>query len=214
MEKKDKLYNQTALVGESNSGKSMSATIIAKELAPLNKIKILDLERRADLYRSKFPGVKIEKVERPYTTDKIIEEINRAKKEGFEVIIIDSASLIWKELTKAADKMSDTVKDPRRAWRKLTPKWEEYLFAVNEVDMHVITTWRVKQDSYNDNKLKVVTRDGMKGLNYDYHMVFYINDDHKAIPTKDNYDLFPNWKEPKMIDESVGKAIAKWLKEN
>ncbi len=52
---------------------------------------------------------------------------------------------------------------------------------------------------------------GNKGIKYDYHLAFVIDELHRAKIGKDNYNLFPDWKEPKMIDEEVCLKIKKFI---
>jgi hypothetical protein len=90
--------------------------------------------------------------------------------------------------------------------------------AINAAPFGIITTWKVKDVvsmvQGEAPKKKVITRGGGKALKFDYHLVFNLNEKREAMVIKDNYDLFSDWKEPKMIDKEVGLKIAKWLKEN
>lgn len=216
--KRDPIYARIAMVGESDSGKSFSSLIIAKELTTLDKVTLLDTEFRGKLYRTKFPLKECATLELPFEVEKAIAKIDECKKNGTELLIIDSATPFWNRVNAIADEMKGTVKDGRRIWAKLTPLWDSFKMAINAAPFHVITTWKVKDEiSMTPGapvKKRVDTRGGGKALKFDYHLVFSQNENREASIIKDNYDLFADWKTPKIIDAEVGKKIAKWLKEN
>lgn len=218
MENKDPIYARLAGVGESDSGKTFSSSILAQELAPLDKWVLVDTEFRGKLYRSKFPFKEIITLEPPFETEKLIEIIESCKHDGTAGLMVDSATQFWERIVEISDEMKNTVKDGRRIWAKLTPKWDAFKLAINSAPFHVITTWKVKDtmpvNAGDKPQKRVVTRGGGKGLKFDYHLVFSFNEKREAVVVKDNYDLFRDWKEPKMIDAEVGKKIAKWLMDN
>lgn len=204
------------MAGESDCGKSFSSLIIARELAPLDQWAIIGTENRSDLYRTKFPGVENFELKPPFDPEICIEKMNEfiAKKKAG--IIIDSASFFWDRMNDIAQGMKPTVKDGRQIWAKLTPRWNEFIHAINRAPCAMITTWKIKDEVVPGGppKKKVICRHGGKGLKYDYHLVFSLNENRQAMVIKDNYDLFSDWKEPKQITTETGKLIAKWLKEN
>ena len=213
---KDPIYSRIAAAGESDSGKTYSMTMLASEIVGLDRTHILDTENRAKLYRSKFPGVKIIPMSPPFLTEKI-GAILKSIPKG-DLLIIDSASLFWDQINIEAAELAPTLNNnTTRVWAKLTPKWDAFKLAIDSSQIHIITTWKMKDSVvHGKNELvkKVVTRGGGKGLKFDYHLVFMMNEKRQALVMKDNYDLFSDWKEPKMITAEVGKKIAKWLKEN
>ena len=215
---KDPIYTRIALAGESDSGKTFSASILARELAAPNKTLIVDTENRAKLYRTKFPGFQIATVEMPFDPEKLTTLLAKSKAEGIELVIVDSASFFWDRVNDIATEMESTVKDKRRIWGKLTPRWDAFKNAINNAQLHVITTWKMKDvvpaNAGDKPTRRVVVRGGGKALKFDYHLVFMMNEQRQAVMIKDNYDLFSDWKEPKQITSDTGKAIAKWLKEN
>lgn len=215
---KDPIYARIAMVGESDSGKSYSSLIISKELAPLDKTRLLDTEFRGKLYRTKFPVAEIITLDLPFDLEKAIAVIDKCKKDGTQVLHIDSATPFWERIVEISDEMKATVKDGRRIWAKLTPMWDHFKMAINAAPFHIITTWKMKDvmsaTPGGAMTKKVITRGGGKALKFDYHLVFALDENREARVVKDNYDLFSDWKEPKQIDAEVGKKIAKWLKEN
>lgn len=215
---KDPIYSRIALVGESDSGKSYSSLILAKELAASAGTRSIDTEFRGNLYRTKFPIAEIVKLELPFDVHKLIETFDVFKKNGTKLAMLDSASPFWDRINVVADEMKATVKDGRRIWAKLTPQWDAFKMAINAAPFHVITTWRVKDELSmtpgEAPKKRVVTRGGGKALKFDYHLVFSLNEKREATVVKDNYDLFSDWKTPRMITPEDGKKIAKWLNEN
>lgn len=215
---KDPIYSRIAICGESDSGKSFSSLLIAQCLAELKDVKILDTEFRGKLYRTKFPGAEIIELSLPFDLNKGIEVLQACSKNGTKVLLIDSATPFWERVVEVSDEMKATVKDGRRIWAKLTPQWDAFKMAINAAPFHIITSWKVKDVismvQGEAPKKKVVTRGGGKALKFDYHLVFNLNEKREAMVIKDNYDLFTDWREPKMIDKEVGMKIAKWLRDN
>lgn len=213
------IYARIAFCGESNSGKTMSAMILAMELASSpDKISIIDTESRAKLYRKLYPGIKIVEIKGPYDPEKMIEALQTEVKAKAEVVIIDNSSQVWEQMILHADNMALTIKNSMLIWKKLTPRWNSYINAINDAPVHVLTTYKMKdkitqQGSQIVNLGKqVVSRGGNKAIKYDYQVVFTLGDDHKATVVKDNLALFGDTP-PAMLTKEVGKKLAKWYKE-
>lgn len=212
----DPIYTRIAVAGESDSGKTYSMTMLANEIVGLDRTHILDTENRAKLYRSKFPGVKIIPIDPPFDTAKIPSILKKIP--VGDLLIVDSASLFWDQINIEAQELAPTLNNnTTRVWAKMTPKWDAFKLALDTSKLHIITTWKMKDSIVHGQQQtvkKVVTRGGGKGLKFDYHLVFMMNEKREAQVMKDNYDLFSDWKTPKMITPEIGKRIAKWLKEN
>jgi len=215
---KDPIYARIAMVGESDSGKSFSSLVIGSQLAAGDKTRLLDTEFRGKLYRTKFPIAEIITLDLPFEVSKAMEVIESCRKNGTELLIMDSCSPFWDRIVDVSDEMKATVKDGRRIWAKLTPMWDKFKMAINAAPFHIITTWKMKDvmslTPGGPATKKVITRGGGKALKFDYHLVFSLDENRQARVVKDNYDLFSDWREPKQIDAEVGKKIATWLKNN
>lgn len=214
------IYARIALCGESNSGKTYSACTVARQLASgPEKITIIDTESRAKLYRKIFPGIKIVEMRSPYDPEKMIQALQAEAKAKTEVVIIDNSSMVWEQILANANEMLPSVKSKLTVWAKLTPRWNAYLYAINDSPFHLLTTFKMKSKlvpkdgGVADMGKQVVSRGGNAGIKYDYQVVFTLGDDHKATVAKDNLALFSDWDKPQMITEETGKKLATWYRE-
>lgn len=214
------IYARIALCGESNSGKTYSACTLARQLASgPEKITIIDTESRAKLYRKIFPGIKIVEMRSPYDPEKMIQALQAEAKAKTEVVIIDNSSMVWEQILMHANEMLPTVKNKVTVWTKLTPRWQAYLYAINDSQLHIINTFKMKEKivpsagGVTNLGKQVVSRGGNAGVKYDYQVVFTLGDDHKATVAKDNLALFSDWDKPQIITEETGKKLATWYRE-
>lgn len=206
--------------GESNSGKTFSASLLAKTInnGSMNGVFIIDTEGRADLYSDFFPGYEIVDVKPPFDPEKLIEALDFCAKKGAKTVIVDSASDFWDRTIQIHREIVGTnLKMSYYAWGKVTPRWDNFRAAITNAPFHVITCWRMKDKVVKkDGELvtegqRVVARGGNKGIKYDYHIAFLIDENHKARVGKDNLHLFSDWTDSKVIDESIGLKIRDWL---
>lgn len=205
--------------GESNSGKTYSALLMAKVLngGSLRGVALIDTENRGELYEHYFTGYDIVKVPHPFDPEKLVEALGLLSK--YRVVIIDSGSDFWERTNQIHKEISATMKNTYYAWGKVTPRWDALRAAINNAPFHVITCWRMKEklvkkgnDMVSEGQ-KVVARGGAKGILFDYTLAFTIDDKHLATVRKDNLHLFADWKEPKMIDDAIALRIKHWLDE-
>ena len=214
----DNVKLRIALCGESNSGKTFSALILAQAISGnLKKTAIIDTECRGDLYSKHFVGYGISDFVSPFTPELAIEKINECAKAGIENVIFDSASDVWEgTLQIHSDLVGTNYKSSWPMWGKVGPRWDAFRTAINNYPGNVFTTWRMKEKLTPINGkmvnegLKVIARGGAKGIKFDYQVAFVLNDKHEAVIGKDNLHLFTDWKEPSVITEAVGLKIKDW----
>lgn len=207
--------------GESNSGKTFSASIIASVINDgMKGVTIIDTENRADLYSEHFPGATVKQIPPPFDPEKLIEALAECAKLGDKFVIVDSASDFWDRTVQIhGDIVGTNRKIAYYAWSKVTPRWDALRAAITNAPFHIITCWRMKDKLVNkDGEMvvegqRVVSRGGSKGIKYDYHIAFIINDKHQALVGKDNLHLFSDWKEPRVIDKAVAEQIKSWIKQ-
>lgn len=217
-----KIYLRIAMCGESNSGKTFSILTILMALlkGDLSKVYIIDTESRAALYRKIFPGFKIIPVRSPLDPEVLIEALKYCADQGAIAVIIDSASDFWDRAKQIHKELTTNPKMAYYNWAKVSPRWDSMRQAINTAPFHVFSTFRmkekfvVKDGEMVSEGMKVEFRGGSKGIKFDYQIAFALDENHKAKVGKDNLHLFPDWKESKVIDASVGDKLAKWLVEN
>ena len=130
-----------------------------------------------------------------------------------EVIIIDSMSQCWDNLL---EYHAGLPGNSFTNWQKVTPRMTALIQKILDVNRHVISTMRCKQDYVLSEKngkmvpekvgLKAVMRDG---IDYEYTIVFDINMKHQALVSKDRTNLFAS-KPEFTITPATGKIILDW----
>lgn len=204
-----------ALTGPSGSGKTFSALKIAAGLG--GKIAVIDTENAsASLYAGVVEFDSLELTN--YHSDKYIEAINAAVSGGYKVLIIDSITHQWTDLLARKEQFDSRGGNSFTNWSKFTPEHERFKTAIQNADIHIITTMRSKQDyamNSGDGKKATIQKVGLapvqrEGAEYEYSIVFDVAMDHKAQASKDRTGLFPN-DHIFQISEATGEKILSWL---
>ena len=220
--KKAKL--RLGITGPAGSGKTMSALLIAGGLVnrDYTKVGIVDTENGSgDLYvHSNASGVEIGDynvltLEPPFESQKYINAIKLAEEAGLEVVILDSITHAWAGqggLLEKQGKLADKGGNPWTAWRTVTPEHNLFIDAMLQSKIHVIATMRSKTEHvFEAGRVKKVgmapvARDGME---YEFSVVFDLDQGHNATATKDRTSLF----DQKIFrpTEETGKTLLQWL---
>lgn len=202
------------LQGPSGSGKTMSALLLAKGLVgDYSKIAIIDTENgSADLY-SHLGDYNVIVLKPPFSPDKYIKAIGICENEGMEAIIIDSFSHCWNYLL---DYHSSLTGNSFTNWAKIKPLETAFIDKILQSPTHIISNMRVKQDYVLNEKngkfipekvgLKAIQRDG---VDYEFAIVFDIDQKHHAIASKDRTGLFSG-KPEFQIGSTTGEKIKEW----
>lgn len=220
--KKAKL--RLGITGPAGSGKTMSALLIAGGLVggDYSRVGLVDTENGSgDLYvHSKASGQEIGEynvltLEPPFEAKKYIEAIRLAEESGLEVIILDSITHAWAGeggFLEKQGKIADKSGNSWSAWRTVTPEHNRFIDAMLQSKIHVIATMRSKTEHvYEGGKVKKV---GMapvarEGMEYEFSVVFDMDQGHNATPTKDRTSLFDGQIFKPATD--TGKMLLKWL---
>jgi hypothetical protein len=220
--KKAKL--RLGITGPAGSGKTMGALLIAGGLvnSDWSKVGIVDTENGSgDLYvHSKASGSEIGEynimsLEPPFEATKFTSAIKMAEDAGLEVVILDSITHAWAGEGGFLDKqgkIADKSGNSWTAWRTVTPEHNRFIDAMLQSKIHVIATMRSKTEHvYEGGKVKKlgmapVAREGME---YEFSVVFDMDQGHNATPTKDRTSLFDG----KIFRPTpdTGKMLLKWL---
>lgn len=217
---REKVKLRMSLSSPTGFGKTYSALLIAHGMTgDWTKICVIDTENgSASLYADlgKDKTYYTIPIEPPFTPEKYIEAIECCEKAGIEVIIIDSATHVWKGeggLLEYNNSLGGKYQD----WAKTTPRYQKWLNKILHSSCHMIVTMRKKQ-AYamiqDGNKTKVEKK-GMEdeirdGFDYEMTLAFEIvNDKHMALSTKDRTRLFVGLPEF-IITEETGKQILDW----
>jgi len=232
--KKAKLRLGIAAPG--GAGKTMGSLFLAYGITKdWDKIGLIDTEEGSgELYAGTHKnGVTIGDyqycgISAPYTVAKYIDAI-KAMEQVCDVVIIDSLSHAWAGTGGLLDKqgkIADASKNSYTAWRFVTPEHTALVDSLLQSPRHIIATMRSKQEyvleAGSNGKMaprKVgmapIQRDGME---YEFTVMFDINQDAIATATKDRTDLFSSTdgagrieKRQFVISPKIGEELAEWL---
>jgi hypothetical protein len=154
------------------------------------------------------------------TIDGYIAAMHEANQAGYQVLVIDSLSHAWRELTEEVDRItqSSTSRNSFSAWGKVSPKQKRLVEAILNFPGHLITTmrskteWVIGQNKLGKNvpeKLGLAPEQG-KGIEYEFDLLVEINQQHQAVVTKDRTGKFQD----RPLDkpgEDFGIELYDWL---
>jgi len=204
------------LEGASGSGKTYSALILAQTLG--KKIAVIDTEKGSASLYDKLVDFDVCELNPPFTPEMYINAITEAEKQGYDVLIIDSITHEWSGKGGCLDIQSG-LGGRYQDWAKVTPRHNAFIDKLLRANMHIIATARTKSDyettTQSNGKIKV-EKVGLKteqrdGLDFEFTLVFRLNENHIASATKDRTSLFFN--REGIIDSATGEELLNWLNE-
>jgi hypothetical protein len=203
----------------SGAGKTFSSLLVAKGLVgSWDKIAVIDTENSADLY-THLGDFNVLILRQPFSPERYIEAINECVKAGMECIIIDSITHEWDGKGGCLE-IVDSLGGKYQDWAKVTPRHQNFIDAIVQCPVHVITTVRRKQDyemtKDNNGKIKVekgglreITREGFE---YELTVNLELNTGHMARASKDRTSLFSG--KPEFVPtEETGLLIKNWCEQ-
>jgi hypothetical protein len=199
----------------------MTALRIAKGIADTMGVPfaVIDTEARsASKYADRIPFDVDDLTQK--SIDHYITSMNDCIRVGYKVLVIDSLSHAWRELTEEVDRIaqSSASKNTFSAWGKVGPKQKRLVDAILNFPGHIITTMRSKTEwVIGENKYGKVAPEKMglapeqgKGIEYEFDLLIEMNQRHEGIITKDRTGKFQD----EVIDkpgEDFGIALYNWL---
>jgi nucleoside-triphosphatase THEP1 len=215
------LYLRCALFGPSGSGKTMTALRMAKGIAQKMRtsVAVIDTEARsASKYADRYDFV-VDNLQTK-TIEQYIASMNDAAKAGYKVLVIDSLSHAWRELTEEVDRITQASasKNSLLSWGKVGPKQKRLVEAVLNFPGHLIVTMRSKTEwvigegqngKTAPQKIGLAPEQG-KGIEYEFDVLIEMNQQHQAIITKDRTGKFQDETIEKP-GEDFGAALYDWL---
>jgi hypothetical protein len=215
------LWLRCALFGPSGSGKTMTALRMAKGIAEKMGLRyaVIDTEARsASKYADRYYFVVDNLTDK--TVDGYIASMHQAYEAGYKVLVIDSLSHAWRELTDEVDRLTQasTSKNSLLSWAKINPKQKRLVEAILGFPGHLIATMRSKTEwviGEGRNGKNMAEKIGLapeqgKGLEYEFDLLMELNQKHQATITKDRTGKFQD----EVIDkpgETFGIALYDWL---
>lgn len=204
------------LNGPAGSGKTFTALTIASSIG--KKIAVLDTENESASFYADFFDFDVLSLTPPYTPERYVHIIHAAKQQGYDVLIIDSATHEWTGSGGCLEQneRAATLRfkgNTWAAWSETTPRHRDFIDAIVQADMHIITTTRSKTETTQEGKkiiklgIKPEQRDG-----FEYELstaLDVIHENHFVVPTKDRTFIFNPAGE--LITPEIGPRILAWL---
>jgi len=223
--KRRKVFVKMALIGSSGSGKSYGslriATGMASEIKKKTgrdaKILVVNTESdRGEYYANEFNYDVID-INPPHNPEKYVDVINFAIQEGYDILIIDSASHEW-EGKGGCLELQQQAGGTYQGVAKVTPRHQKFINAIADSPIHIIATMRGK-DQYEmnkDEKGKVqVQKLGIgakqrEGFEYEFTCSFLLDQKTNTCEVqKDNTHIFEH-ESSILLTEEHGKRIIQW----
>jgi len=206
------------ICGTSGTGKTYGALLVARGLG--EKILLVDTESGSgDLYAG-VVEYDVLPLEAPYTIEKYIQAIEMGEQSGYDVIILDSISHAWAGsggLLERQNQETARSGNSYQSWAKITPLHTKFVDKMLATKCHLIATMRSKPEYAIDKDATgrtIIRKLGLapiqrEGLDHEMTIVFDIDSEHNAYPSKDRTGLFDG--KSVKLSEDVGKTIKKWL---
>jgi hypothetical protein len=180
---------------------------------------VIDTESRsASKYSDRYTFI-VDDLEKK-TVEHYIASMNEAARLGYKVLVIDSLSHAWRELTEEVDRIAQqsSSKNTFSPWAKVNPKQKRFIDAILTFPGHIIATMRSKTEWVSGEgkngrsapeKLGLAPEQG-KGIEYEFDLLMELDQNHQAAVTKDRTGKFQD----EVIDrpgEEFGEALYEWL---
>lgn len=222
---RESVFVKVALMAPSGGGKTYSALRLATgmkdeiEKREGRKARIILGNTEGDrgyYYANEF-DYEIVDLDAPYTPEKFASFVNWSVSEGYDILILDSASHEWEgrggclEIhAKAGGRYQD--------WKDVTPRHDKFIDAMAKSKIHLISTMRGK-DKYEmetgDNGKATVSKLGVgakqrEGFEYEFTCTFTIDQKTSfATSQKDNTHIFEN-EVAVQLSEEHGTKLIQW----
>lgn len=211
---------KVAITGPAGAGKTYSALRLAKGISNNGRIALIDTENEsASLYASDFQ-FDVTSVEPPYTIDKLTQPTKYVLENGYDVLIIDSASHFWNGVLEYKNQLDKRGGNSYTNWNEANKNYDLMLRAILFSKIHVIACMRSKMEyvlEENDKGKHVPKKIGMApimrdGVEYEFSTVFDLDVSHQAMASKDRTKLFGD--KIFQITEQTGVLLRDWLNES
>ena len=207
---------RAAFFGPSGAGKTFSALRVAAGLG--GPIAVIDTERgSASKYSDRFAFDVLDLEDQ--SIEGYVSAIAMAAEGGYRVLVIDSLSHGWQDLTAEVEKLAKAKYrgNTWSAWSEGTPLQRRLVNAILGFPGHIIATMRSKTEwtTVDSNGKKTPQRVGLapeqgKGIEYEFDLLVEISVEHIGQVIKDRTGKFQD----KLIDkpgEQFGQQLAAWL---
>ena len=215
-----------AVTGPSGSGKTMSSLLIARGIAGDNgRIAVCDTETQSASLYAHVTAFDTVSLDAPYTVERFISVIHAAEDAGYDVLVLDSISPVWKGqggLLEQQEMAASASRNNFTSWKGVTREYQRLISAITGSKIHIIVTMR-SQTAYEIETVDGARRSapvkiGLKpemreGFDYEFTTVLNLtatSAGHLATVSKDRTNLFDQ-STPFVPTVETGQKIAEWL---
>jgi RecG-like helicase len=189
-----------ALQGDTHSGKTLSALLIAYGLiGDWRKIVVIDTEQNSASFYSHLGPFNTIQLSAPFNTAKFIDAIDLCENARMEVIILDTISSEWVGEGGVLDIYAATTGDKAVKYDAVIPNHHAFISYIQESSVHIIAT------VYSAGA-KVQQQ---RGYAQYFTTALRMNQDHQASVIKDKTGLFSGIC-PTRLSESIGARLQHW----
>jgi hypothetical protein len=200
------------LYGEAGSGKTWSSLLLAQEFTNTGNIGIVDTEnQRGSLYCNDF-NFSVINMSPPFTPQKFIGALQAFKKEGYDVVIIDSISEVWDGQGGCMDMADSSTAKGFNKWNGVKKEYAALFNMIKAADIHIIINARAKRLTSEEGSDKGITYIGEKNMFYPLSCVFKMLSGGKFEIIKTPHPTITNAiQNESRINTKVAKCIKDFL---
>lgn len=207
--------------GPSGSGKTFGALSIATGITNGGRIAVIDSENEsASFYADSFAFDTLSFPDAEAET--LMAIIDAAVREHYDAVVIDSLSHVWLKILENKDAYErDNPKANRfTMWgmAQFGPRWEKLMSYLLHAPIHIVATMRSKQayEQTDQGGTKKVVKLGLQpqvreGAEYEFGLVFSVNEAHRAECTKDRTRLFATGELVDLSASALHKRLITWM---
>lgn len=219
------------LAGGTGSGKTYSALLLARGIANGQPFAGIDTENgRMNHYADLFPELMVGQITAPFRPDKYADAIESADKQGFPVVVVDSASHEWYGDGGCLDWHDELMGGQQTknlsAWIEPKKAHKKMVTRLLQMRAHVILCFRAepKVEAVKENgQTKIVPKQSLTGLDgwlpiseknlpFELTASFLLTADKPGVPQpiklqEQHRPLVPL---DRALTSDVGRALSEW----
>ena len=218
-----------ALYGESGSGKTYSALLLARGLVgPKGRVALIDTETgRGRMYANVAPVWQHGELTPPFTPARYIEAIEHAERLKFDALIVDSASHEWDGIGGVIDMADAGRNSGLKKWQEPKKQHKRFVHKLLNARLHLILCLRAKEklvqrdvsDGQGGTKKEIVSAGFVsiqeKGLIFETTVQLFMHNGRgergKYTIEKCPEDLLGAFPEGERISIATGERLRVWV---
>lgn len=211
------------LYGESGSGKTYSALLLARGLAGNGKVALLDTETgRGLIYAKVAGGYDYAELTPPFTPERYSEAVKAAETAGYDVLVIDSASHEWEGLGGILETAETSGKQGLVKWAAPKARHKKFVQTLLSTRMHLVLCLRAKEKLVQkqvNGKQEIISEGFVsvqdKRFIYETTVQLFMRSTNgkrgSYVVEKCPEDLLGAFPADEKVRIETGKAIAEWV---